>query len=309
MDRRARAIRYLITGATLVLAVAASSASRDQLQALIWTARGAEREVLLLQPPACLDPAADPSVVAYGRALFNAPQLLGGQAARAGISCASCHANGRRTAGFLLDGVSGAPGTADVSASFFSIARANGQFDPKPIPDLAAPGKVARDPAERAVEQFTRGLIVEEFAGREPAPAELTAVSAYLRALRPCPDERDERRGLVADLQLLRETIGAAALRADLGDDAGAAVLASAARFRLGLIEERFPGSPFVRERKQLLAASRALQPVGEARAPTAARFRLWLARFERDVALHLTRGERRSLYNARQVERWLAAR
>lgn len=309
MDRRAGAIRYLIAGAALVLAGAATSAGRDQLQALIWTAPGGERAVLLRQPAACLDPAADPAQVGYGRALFNAPQLLGGQAARAGISCSSCHANGRRTAAFFLDGVSGEPGTADVSASFFSVARANRLFDPRPIPDLAAPGKVARDPATRALEDFTRGLIVEEFAGREPAPAELASVAAYLRALRPCADERDDPRGLAADLSLLRETIDAAAQRADLGDDAGAALLASAARFRLGLIAERYAGSRFASERAQLLADSRALQPVGEARAPSAAALRSWLGRFEQDVAPRLVRGERRSLYDPRRVERWLAAR
>lgn len=309
MDRRARPIRYLIAGAALVLAGSASPAGRDRLQALIWTAPGAERAALLRQPAACLDPAADPGEVAYGRALFNAPQLLGGQAARAGISCASCHANGRRTAAFFLDGVSSEPGTADVSASFFNIVRANKQFDPQPIPDLAAPGKVSRDPAGQELEHFTRGLIVEEFAGREPAPTGLAAIAAYLRALRPCADERDQPRGLTGDLTLLRETIDAAARRADLGDDAGAALLSSAARFRLGLIEERYPGTGFVREREQLLAASRALQPVGEAKAPGATALRSWLARFERDAVPRLVRGERRSLYDARRIASWLAER
>ncbi len=264
---------------------------------------------MLRQPATCLDPAADPIEVSYGRALFNAPQLLGGQAARAGISCASCHANGRRSAAFFLDGVSAEPGTADVSASFFNIVRANRQFDPKPIPDLVAPGKVSRDPAARELELFTRGLIVEEFGGREPAATEPAAIAAYLRALRPCPDEREQPRGLTADLGLLRETIDAGARRADFGDEAGAALLASAARFRLGLIEERYVGPVFIAEREQLLAASRALQPVGEAAAPSAAVFRSWLARFEGETVPRLIRGERRSLYDARQVERWITGR
>lgn len=307
MDRRSRPIRYLIAGSALVLAGAASPAGRDRLQGLVWTAPGTERAALLRQPAACLDPAADPAKVAYGRALFNAPQLLGGQAARAGISCASCHANGRRTAAFFLDGVSSEPGTADVSASFFSIVRANRQFDPRPIPDLAAAGKISRDPATQELEHFTRGLIVEEFAGREPAPGELAAIAAYLRALRPCADEQDQPRGLASDLTLLRETIGAAARRADLGDEAGALLLSSAARFRLGLIAERYPGTRFVRERRQLLSASRALQPGVEAKSPGATALRSWLARFERDAVPRLVRGERRSLYDARRVEAWLA--
>lgn len=307
MDRSSRPIRYLIAGSALVLAGAASPAGRDRLQALIWTAPGTERAALLREPAASLDPAADPAEVAYGRALFNAPQLLGGQAARAGISCASCHANGRRTAAFFLDGVSSEPGTADVSASFFSIVRANRQFDPRPIPDLAAAGKISRDPAAHELEHFTRGLIVEEFAGREPAPSELAAIAAYLRALRPCANEQDQPRGLASDLTLLRETIGAAARRADLGDEAGALLLSSAARFRLGLIAERYPGTRFVRERRQLLSASRALQPGAEAKAPGATALRSWLARFERDAVPRLVRGERRSLYDPGRVEAWLA--
>ncbi|MGH6786300.1 MAG: hypothetical protein ACREBO_05675 [Novosphingobium sp.] len=307
MDRGEGPIRLLIAAAALTVAAAASSAPRQPLQALVWTAPGAERAVLLRQPAACLDPAADPLEVAYGRALFHAPQLLGGQAARAGISCASCHAGGRRSAAFFLDGVSGAPGSADVSASFFSLARANHTFDPKPIPDLALPGKVPR--TGDALKAFTHGLIVEEFAGREPAPHELAAVAGYVQALRPCAVDSDRPRGLGDDLGLLRETIGASIQRAELGDGSGASLLVSAARFRLGLIDERYPPGGFSALHKQLLAASRALQPVGVAQSPTAAGLRSWLARFERDLVPPLQRGERRSLYEPRQVERWLEGR
>lgn len=300
MDRGEKPIRLLIAVAGLILAGAAASAPRAPLQVLVWTAPGAERAVLLREPAACLDPAIDAAEVGYGRALFNAPQLLGGQAARAGVSCASCHAGGRRSAAFFLHGVSDEPGSADVSASFFSIARTNHAFDPKPIPDLIAPGKVSRDPAAGAMVPFLRGLIVEEFAGREPSSAELDAVAAYVRALRPCPGGDDQPRRLAADLDLLRVTIAAAARRAELGDVSGAALLTSAAQSRLGLIDERYSGS----ERKRLLAASRALQSVGEGAA-----LRAWLARFERDTVPRLQRREARSLYDPRRVERWLAGR
>lgn len=279
---------------------------RERLQALTWTSPGFEKSVLLQQPATCLDPAGNGSKVSYGRALFNAPQLLGGQAARAGISCASCHANGRRSAAFFLDGVSDAPGTADVSASFFSIVRANRRFDPKPIPDLAAPGKVARDPDAKALEHFTRGLIVEEFAGREPSADELAAVAAYVRALRPCAEERDRRRTLATDLDLLRETIQSAAERAQRVDADGAELLVSAARFRLGLIAERFAGRGLAAERRRLLAASRELQPLGEARARDAHELRSWLEHFEQQTVPRLVRRERLSLYDARQVDRWV---
>ena len=107
MDRRVRPLRLLIAGAALVAAGLAAGAAREPtLQALVWIAPGHEAAALTRQPATCLGKsAADPSVVA-GRALFNAPQLLGGQAARAGVSCASCHSNGRRNPHFQLAGIS-----------------------------------------------------------------------------------------------------------------------------------------------------------------------------------------------------------
>jgi tetratricopeptide (TPR) repeat protein len=42
--------------------------------------------------------------VAIGRIAFRAPLLLGGQAARAGMSCATCHRNGRGNPDFLFPG-------------------------------------------------------------------------------------------------------------------------------------------------------------------------------------------------------------
>ncbi|NJS15549.1 MAG: hypothetical protein HC788_14335, partial [Sphingopyxis sp.] len=140
------------------------------------------------QPAACVS---DISVDAQaGEALFNSPSLLGGQAAKGGLSCASCHVNGRGNRHFVMTGVSDAPGTADVTNSFFSPARGNGRFDPVVIPDLALPGKVARDPAAAALEPFIRTLIVEEFSGSEPTPAMLGALAAYVRAVRPVRAER-----------------------------------------------------------------------------------------------------------------------
>ncbi|MFL6729987.1 MAG: hypothetical protein ACJ8EZ_08675, partial [Sphingomicrobium sp.] len=65
---------------------------------------------LTTQPPECLAWPADTaqrSSVAVGRALFRSPLLLGGQAARAGLSCASCHRNGRSNPHFHFPGISG----------------------------------------------------------------------------------------------------------------------------------------------------------------------------------------------------------
>ena len=291
----------------LAASLAAAAPPRDgkALVALTWTAPGRERATLLEQPAVCLDPAAPREAVQIGQALFNAPDLLGGQAARAAVSCASCHSNGRRNPAFFLAGISAVPGSADVSSSFFSLARGNGRFDPKPIPDLALPGKVSRDPASRALEVFTRGLIVEEFSGREPSAAQLADLASYIRAIRACPDRSSEPRTLASDLALLRTTIAGATLLLDRGDIGGAQILVQSARFRLGLIDERLIGPKDKRLHSALLGASRQLAAAPLQRDLLAS----WLLRFDRTIAPRLARSERQSLYDPATLDRWLAAR
>lgn len=286
------------------LACAAAARDGGSLQALVWTAPGHERQVLLEQPASCPDPGARTEQVALGQALFNAPDLLGGQAARAGISCASCHANGRRSEWFFLGGISSVPGSADVSSSFFSRARADGQFNPIPIPDLALPGKVSRDPATGQLEKFMRGLVVEEFSGREPSSGQLAALASYVRAIRACSGHVSEPRGLASDVSLVRQSVIAARLLAERGDSAGAGVLVRSARFHLGLIDERMAGPRLVSVRAEVLAASRRLP--GAAARPDL--LTAWLTQFDREVLPQLRRSEPRSLYNPRQLDRWLAA-
>lgn len=259
--------------------------------------------MLLEQPATCLDPGVSPVEVDVGRALFAAPNLLGGQAERAAVSCASCHSNGRRNPAFFLAGISGEPGTADVSSSFFSLARADGRFDPRPIPDLALPGKVSREPGSGALEKFIRGLIVDEFSGREPSAAELAGLAAYVRAVRACGAGRIEPLTLASDITLVRTSIAAARVLLVHGDARGAEVASKGARFRLGLIDERFPGSGHTRLHRSLLEASRRLAAT-PLEAQALAR---WLTHFEQDLVPGLIKAEHRSLYNRVELERWLA--
>jgi len=289
------------------LAASVRADTPGDLQALVWTDRAHAREVLLEQPATCLDPSAATSTVRAGEALFNSPALLGGQAERAGMSCASCHANGRRSQWFRLDGLSAAPGTADVSSSFFAVQRANGRFDPKPIPDLALPGKVSHEPASGELERFVRGLIVEEFSGAEPSVQTLAALAAYVRALRPCPDRVREPRGLAADLRLVEAAIAGAMGLLRQGDRSGAIKLVKGARFRLGLISERMTGREQAKLRRDLLAASRELSVLQEA--PVADQLKAWQTRFERKLKPALGKAEPRSLYAPAVVNRWLKAK
>ena len=291
----------------LTLAVTATANTPGSLQALVWTDREHAREVLVEQPATCLDPAMLTPLARAGEALFNAPATLGGQAERAGMSCAGCHANGRRSPWFRLDGVSAGPGTADVSSSFFSPKRANGRFDPTPIPDLALPGKVSHDPGSRDLERFVRGLIVEEFSGDEPSLVTLSALASYVRAVRVCRDRASEPRSLGADLQLIDAGITGAIELLRLGDKTGAAKLVKGTRFRLGLINERMIGRGQAKLRRDLLATSRKLSELQDN--PEADRLAVWLQGFERKLKPALAKAERGSLYAPAVVDRWLSGR
>ena len=298
MDRAGGALRVLTAAAAgLLIGAAAPSA----LEALVWIAPGHEQAALARQPATCL--ATQDDAVTAGRALFYAPNLLGGQASRAGVSCASCHSNGRNNPHFFLAGVSDKPGTADVSQSFFSPLRGNGRFDPKPIPDLAAPGKVSRDPASGALERFMRGLIVEEFSGAEPSPAMLSALGAYVRAIRACPDRADEPRTLDRQLELVRASAQSAAWFADNGDPRAAKLLAGATRRQLGLIDERLAPGGNKPARRALLKASREL----ERGTADPAALEAWLAGFDKRVGPVVERAEPRSLYSSRLLMRWVS--
>ena len=62
------------------------------------------------QPPECRSLSHDAALrrsEEIGRIAFRAPLLLGGQAARVGLSCATCHRNGRTNAHFHFPGLSG----------------------------------------------------------------------------------------------------------------------------------------------------------------------------------------------------------
>ena len=163
------------------------------LRALRWLAPGTDRvAALTTQPSECLPPAAiGDRAVEVGRAAFRSPLLLGGQASRAGLSCNACHLQGRGNPDFAFPGLSGAPGTADVTSSLFSSHRGDGIANPVPIPDLSAANhKISRDPASPALADFINGLVVDEFDGAPPPPAVRAGLAAYVRALSPSTERR-----------------------------------------------------------------------------------------------------------------------
>src|SRR5688572_17121534 len=147
MDRRRVARRFLIgsalaAGLALAAALPSGAAAELPLRAARWLPQERQAHALTHEPTECLSSSADVQTVrrlAIGRAAFRTSLLLGGQAARAGLSCNSCHRNGRGNPDFQFRGFSGAPGTADVTSSLMSSHRGDGRDNPTPIPDLSGP--------------------------------------------------------------------------------------------------------------------------------------------------------------------------
>ena len=221
-------------------------------------------------PTECLKVPADPALAAHvevGRAAFRTQVLLGGQAARAGINCETCHRDGRANPDFHFPGVSGAPGTADVTNSLFSTHRDNGVDDPKPIPDLSGPRdklKVDQDPTQKKLEPFIHGLITEEFDGPEPTPAVLDGLASYVRALNPtaCPAKARQPLTVALLMSDARRALKAGQERIRAGDEASAILMVASARSRLGLIDERYAAPVLAKPRADLRAADRRLEAI-----------------------------------------------
>lgn len=245
--------------------------NRDSLRALRWIAPGADKvRALTSEPVSCRsktetvtvfavpgEPALVYTSVDIGRIAFESPALLGGAAGRMGLSCSSCHLNGRNNPDFFVDGVSGSRGTADVTNSLFSKSRGNGAFDPVPIPDIAArDGKQIRDRQGPEFRVKTHGLIAEEFDGQEPGDAVLDAVIGYMDGLAPCPDD-DARQPLTADRDMRAAQLAFDIASMRQGEERR--LFARAARERLERLNERFIAAGQADVRAALLDASRAI--------------------------------------------------
>lgn len=252
--------------------------------------------------------------VEVGRAAFRTPLLLGGQASRAGLACESCHTNGRVNRSFFFPGLSGAPGTADVTSSLFSSHLDDGVDNPKPIPDLGgdkARLKIPQTVGTPELPHFIHGLITEEFDGAEPPPGVLSGLAAYVRALSPsaCPAGAIEPVRVGQPISDARRAVNTAISALDRDDDQTAVLMIEAARTQLSLIDERYGAFP--RDRNglrvaalDLSAAIADVRPGRASRARTAliawlARAPIWIVPVESD--------EGASLYNPSVLRQSLA--
>jgi hypothetical protein len=303
-----RALARFLSAIALALLLGATADGLDlPIREARWLAPGSVYAGLTREPRECFARPADAAErrrAEIGRVAFRTPLLLGGQAARAGLSCASCHRNGRGNPDFLFPGLSGEPGTADVTASLMSSHRGDGRFNPKPIPDLGGPRaalKVSQDRRERKLEAFIRGLVAEEFDGPEPSPEVIDGLAAYVRALRPEACGRGERRvSLASRLALAGEAADLAA--AEQGETRR--LLIAAARSQLGAIDERFTVPGGEAARAVLREADRELRALRSGKSDMS----VWRSRWP-GWKRRLLRLERVSLFDARRLRASIAPR
>lgn len=313
MDQRRTFTAFVVTlvSALAVGIAGAASLSSPPLREMRWIDADLPRaevvRALTIEPAECLMTPVDAeqqAEIAIGRAVFRSPLLLGGQAARAGVSCASCHRAGRGNPHFVFPGVSGAPGTADVTSSLFSSKRGDGVFNPRPIPDLVAgPATVDRNPAKPDLSRFIHGQIVEEFDGLEPPAAILDGLAAYVGALGgQCGS--DVTRTAMAEAGEAKAAVQAARQLLAVPDQPAAHLLIAAARSALGRLDERYASVSGIDRRLaerdgelrqvQASATTDPASAIGE--------LDRWKRRFDKDTEA-MVAAQDRSFYSARMLE------
>ena len=245
-----------------------------------------------------------------GRVMFRAPLLLGGQAARAGLSCSSCHRNGRTNPNFHFPGISGDPGTADVTASIMSEHRGDGIFNPKPIPDLGGDASKLKVKGTPKLRDFIHGLITQEFDGPEPSPAVLDGLVAYVSALAPeaCGAPAQQAITLSSLLEVVDDATRLAEQSYKSGDRATGRALIGAARSTLGAIDERFQLQGGEQSRALLRNADSELKQVELADSISPAKFAAWRESWLKRKA-ELRAAELRSLFSQSVLQRAIGSR
>mgnify|MGYP003113490497 FL=1 len=125
----------------------------------------------------------DLPLVAYGDMLFDSAQIFGGPARDLGIACSTCHNRSDVNQRLFIPGASHQPGAIDVDGAFFNPIFNDRRDDPIDIPSLRGlrfTGPYGRDGRFASLRDFTRNVIVNEFAGDEPTPFMLDALLAYM---------------------------------------------------------------------------------------------------------------------------------
>ena len=125
----------------------------------------------------------DLPLIAYGDMLFDSPEIFGDPARALGIACSTCHNRSDVNRDFFIPGLSHRAGGVDVDSAFFNPIANDRRDDPLDIPSLRGlrfTGPYGRDGRMASLRDFTRNVIVGEFAGAEPTPFMLDALVAYM---------------------------------------------------------------------------------------------------------------------------------
>lgn len=293
---------FLIAAVTSLLSAAAPATLLLREQA--WTPPGAGAAAIMTHAPReCLTAHSDR--IEAGRALFRSPNLLGGPAARAGLSCHACHTNGRVNPHFALPELTDRPGAADVTSEWASKVRGDGVANPIDIPDLAGAGARVefghnRDPS---LEHFVHSVIVDEFQGAPPPPEALASLIAYLRALDTCAITNER-----VTLAMAADDVRRAVRASTSADIETAPLLMLAAQDAIGRIVERLPPHRFSRDRRTFEALARELGALRDAADLARAQDAVlpgWQARFDAAVT-RVARRERQTYFNQTTLQRAL---
>ncbi len=125
----------------------------------------------------------DLPLVAYGDMLFDSARIFGDPARALGIACSTCHNRSDINQRLFIPGASHQPGAIDVDGAFFNPIFNDRRDDPIDIPSLRGlrfTGPYGRDGRFASLREFTRNVIVGEFAGAEPTDFMLDALMAYM---------------------------------------------------------------------------------------------------------------------------------
>lgn len=307
----------------LLLALLPCTAAAQSLHgSLDWLPPGSLNLHDLTSRPAenLSDAEAQSFFVEFGRLAFRSPDILGGNARKAGLSCQACHANGHISSGFFIPGLSRQPGEVDMSNALWHARAENHRLDPRRIPSLRGVGAKPRfgfDERSPSLREFTREVIVVEFSGAEPDPLLLDSLVAYLRQLQPS-DAPDTRITLSGDLAELARFSRVLSLPLAEEDAPLSRRIAEMLRGQIGFVHERLEGAALAPARGILEHWNRTLRDIArlaEAGAwPEARRLRdaLESAMRQPPPALaepNLAEAENASLYAAEKLEAWLKNR
>jgi len=144
----------------------------------------------------------DLPLIAYGDMLFDSPEIFGDPARALGIACSTCHNRGDVNRDFRIPGLSHQAGQVDVDGSFFNPLFNDRRDDPLDIPSLRGlrfTGPYGRDGRFASLRDFTRTVIVQEFAGPEPTQFMLDALVAYMLEFDFLPNSKVTPDGRLTD--------------------------------------------------------------------------------------------------------------